>query len=109
VVTTTNENTISQDLLKKYIMYARRNCHPKFPSDNIERVMNFYAELRKESQMRGGISIVARHIESLIRMAQSSAKMHLRQEVKKEDVDIAISVLCKICLTKWRVSSRVRS
>lgn len=85
--------TISQDLLKKYILYARKNIHPKFPQENVERVMNFYAELRRESQMKGGITIVARHIESLIRMAQASAKMHLRQEVKKDDVDMAISVL----------------
>lgn len=92
-MSTVNDNTISQDLLKKYILYARKHCHPKFPQDNVERVMNFYAELRRESQNQGGISIVARHIESLIRMAQASAKMHLRQEVKRDDVDLAISVL----------------
>lgn len=102
------DTTISQDILKKYILYARKNIHPKFPQENVERVMNFYAELRKESSTKGGITIVARHIESLIRMAQASAKMHLRQEVKKEDVDLAISVLRRICLTKSRVSCSPR-
>lgn len=70
--------------------------------------MNFYAELRRESQMKGGITIVARHIESLIRMAQASAKMHLRQEVKREDVDVAISVLRNLDLSQLKVSSSLR-
>lgn len=90
------DNMISQELLKKYILYARKNIHPKFPSDNLDRITNFYSELRRESLNRGGITIVARHIESLIRMAQASARMHLRNEVKKEDVDMAISVLCRL-------------
>lgn len=53
---------------------------------------DFYAELRRESQLQSGISIVARHIESMIRIAQASARMHLRNDVRKEDVDMAISV-----------------
>lgn len=34
-----------------------------------------------------------RHIESMIRMSESHARMHLRQHVTQEDVDMAIRVL----------------
>jgi len=34
-----------------------------------------------------------RHIESMIRMAEASAKMHLRENVRSDDVDLAIRVV----------------
>lgn len=37
-----------------------------------------YAELRRESIHAGGIPIAVRHIESIIRMAEAHARMHLR-------------------------------
>lgn len=37
--------------------------------------------------------IAVRHIESMIRMSEAHAKMHLRQHVTQEDVDMAIRVL----------------
>ena len=40
-----------------------------------------------------GVVVAVRHIESMIRMAEASAKMHLRGHVTNDDVDLAISVL----------------
>lgn len=40
-----------------------------------------------------GIPIAVRHIESMIRMSEAHARMHLRQHVTQEDVDMAIRVL----------------
>lgn len=88
--------TMEQELLKKYIIYARKFVRPKLNKTNVDKISNFYAELRRESKNVGGFTIVTRHIESLIRMAQASARMHLRNEVKGEDIDLAISVLRKI-------------
>lgn len=85
--------TMEQDLLRKYIIYARKHIRPRMSKGNVEKISNFYAELRKESKNVGGITIVTRHIESLIRMAQASARIHLRSEVTASDVDLAISVL----------------
>lgn len=34
-----------------------------------------------------------RHLESMIRMSEAHARMHLRQHVTQEDVDMAIRVL----------------
>ena len=53
----------------------------------------FYADIRKESNIVGGIPIAVRHIESVLRMAESYAKMHLRDYVRSDDIDMAISML----------------
>jgi len=54
--------------------------------------------------MIGGFAIMTRHIESIIRMAQASAKMHLRTEVRNDDVDLAISVLLESFIQSQKVS-----
>ena len=51
-----------------------------------------YTELRQEAN-NGGVVVAVRHIESMIRMAEASARMHLRNHVSTDDVDLAISVL----------------
>lgn len=83
-------------MLKKYILYSRKHIRPRINNDCSQRMTDFYSELRRESQLQSGISIVARHIESMIRIAQASARMHLRHDVRKEDVDLAISVTRRI-------------
>ena len=40
-----------------------------------------------------GIRIAVRHIESMIRMSEAHARMHLRNYVSQEDEDMAIRVL----------------
>lgn len=40
-----------------------------------------------------GVPIAVRHIESMIRMSEAHARMHLRQHIIEEDVDMAIRVL----------------
>src|SRR5690348_16753338 len=40
------------------------------------------------SVIAGGIPIAVRHIESMIRMSEASAKMHLREFVSDEDVNM---------------------
>lgn len=39
------------------------------------------------------MNIAVRHIESIIRMAEAHAKMQLRQSVRSDDIDMAISVM----------------
>ena len=45
------------------------------------------------SQHGQGVPIAVPHIESMIRMSEAHARMHLRQHVTQEDVDMAIRVL----------------
>ena len=85
--------TINQDLLKKYILYARNNIHPKLSNIDRRKISNFYSKLREEQHRSGGLGIAVRHIESILRMSEASAKMHLREYVRGDDIDFAIGVL----------------
>uniref|UniRef100_A0A7S3D6T3 DNA replication licensing factor MCM2 n=1 Tax=Palpitomonas bilix TaxID=652834 RepID=A0A7S3D6T3_9EUKA len=83
---------IDQELFKKYIVYARQHVRPQLADVNDDKLTRLYAELRKESRKGGGISIAVRHIESIIRLAESHARMHLRESVEEYDVDMAIRI-----------------
>lgn len=70
------KNLIPQDILKKYIIYAK-NIHPRLNDDEKQRITEFYADIRKYSSQSGGIPISVRHLESMLRMAEAHAKMNL--------------------------------
>lgn len=53
-------------------------------------IVQVYTELRRESAVSHGMPIAVRHLESIIRMAEAHAMMHLREYVNDDDVDIAI-------------------
>ena len=84
---------IPQDLLKKYILYARERTHPKLHAMDQDKVAKMYSDLRRESMATGSIPITVRHIESMIRIAEAHAKMHLREFVRDDDVNMAIRVM----------------
>ncbi len=86
-------NQVDQELLKKYIMYAKRMVHPKLNEIDKEKVTQFYADIRRESSVVGGIPIAVRHIESVLRMSEAYAKIHLRDYVRAEDIDFAIAMM----------------
>lgn len=84
---------IDQELFKKYIIYARKYCFPQLSEIDKEKVTNFYADIRRESNVVGGIPIAVRHIESVLRMAESFARMQLRDHVRTDDIDNGIEML----------------
>ncbi len=65
-----------------------------------------YAELRSQSAVTGGIPIAVRHLESIVRMAEASARMHLRDHVRRDDVDLAIKVVLESFIQAQKVSVR---
>jgi len=83
---------IPQDLLKKYIMYAKEMIKPKLHQLDQEKLARLYSDLRRESLATGSFPITVRHLESMIRMAEASAKMNLREYVRSDDIDLAIQV-----------------
>lgn len=87
-----NNEVMSHDFLRKYILYARTNVKPVFSNLNIEKITHLYSDLRKES-MASGLPITVRHIESIIRISEAFAKMELRTVVTLEDIDEAISTV----------------
>ncbi|XP_060524669.1 DNA replication licensing factor Mcm2 [Cylas formicarius] len=88
-----NEMQVPQEMLKKYIVYARQNIHPKLQNMNQDKVANIYSQLRQESLATGSLPITVRHIESIIRMSEAYARMHLREYVQEEDVNMAVRMV----------------
>uniref|UniRef100_A0A8C3P6U4 DNA replication licensing factor MCM2 n=1 Tax=Chrysemys picta bellii TaxID=8478 RepID=A0A8C3P6U4_CHRPI len=84
---------IPQEILKKYIIYAKEKVHPKLNQMDQDKVARMYSDLRKESMATGSIPITVRHIESMIRMAEAHARIHLRDYVVEDDVNMAIRVM----------------
>lgn len=95
---------VSQDMLKKYLIYSRKFIHPKLNDIEKEKITEFYACIRKYSAAIGGIPIGIRHIESMLRMSEAHAKMHLREHVKSEDIDIAIKMMLESFLQSQKTS-----
>lgn len=83
---------IPQDLLRKYIQYARDRVKPQLHQMDNDKISRLYSDLRRESLSTGSYPITVRHLESMIRMSEASAKMHLREYVRGDDIDLAIQV-----------------
>jgi len=103
-MTPTNTDFIPQELLKKYLIYAKRFIRPKLSEIDQSKLTQFYADIRRESSIVGGIPIAVRHIESVIRMAEATAKMHLRDHVRTDDIDSAIEMLLESFLQTQKLS-----
>jgi DNA replication licensing factor MCM2 len=95
-------------MLRKYILYARTYVNPVMNAQTLDtrKVETFYATLRKASQHTGAVPIAVRHIESLFRMAEAYARLHLRDSVQNEDIDFAISVLTEALCNAQKASFR---
>merc|ERR1719183_3448845 len=84
---------IDQELLKNYIVFARKHVFPKLTSLDKEKLANFYKLIRAEAFKSGGAPMTARHVESIVRMAEANARIELRDHVLPKDLDNAIAVM----------------
>lgn len=94
---------IPQALLKKYIRLAKE-VKPSLAGIDQDKVSQLYADLRKESEISGGIPIAVRHIESMIRMAEASARMRHSPVVSEADLNVAIRVMLESFISAQRFS-----
>jgi len=101
---------IDQDLLKNYIIFARKNCFPKLTNFNKEKLADFYKQIRQEAFRTGGAPMTARHIESTIRVCEAFARIELREHVLPKDLDNAIAVMFESFLQsqKHQVAEELR-
>ena len=103
-----NPNVLPQDLLRKYIRYARTHVRPVLRANALdqEKIASLYVALRKESAASGGVPIAVRHVESMMRMAEAHAKMHLRDYVRDDDMDASIQMMLESFLAAQKFSVR---
>ncbi len=83
---------VDQDLFKKYVAYAKQKIQPKLTKEAVDEIKNFYVKMRKASLDGEGksISISARQLQGLVRLAEAHAKSRLSPIVEVEDSQVAI-------------------
>jgi DNA replication licensing factor MCM2 len=102
---------IPQELLRKYILFAKSTVSPRLANIDNNKITSLYLDLRKESMASGGMPIALRHLESIVRLAEAHARLHLRDYVREDDVNAAISVMLESFFTsqKYAVMRNLRS
>ncbi len=81
----------SNDFIRKYVAYAKQNCHPDLSESASKYLVNFYTELRNSSEL-DNIPITPRQLESIKRLAKASARIQLREVVDTSDVNHAVTL-----------------
>ncbi len=79
-------------LLKKYIAYARTRIKPKLTEEASREILRVYMQLRSRAAKRGEILVTRRTLDALVRLSTARARMELREEVTKKDVEEAVSL-----------------
>jgi DNA replication licensing factor MCM2 len=85
-------------------MYAREKVRPKLYDLDTEKLSRLFSDLRRESAATGSFPITVRHLESMIRMAEASARMSLREYVRGDDIDLAITVAVESFVNAQKMS-----
>lgn len=91
-----NKNPVEQEILKKYIAYARQNCHPVMTKKAAKKLKEFYLRMRNlylSSEGTSTVPITLRQYEALIRLSEASAKIRLSKRVGQRDAKRAISLM----------------
>ena len=87
------EPPIPPDLLRKYISYAK-SIKPVLTKEALQRLKDFYLSMRSVSETEGSpVTITARQLESLVRIAEARARAALRKKVLAEDAEAAITIM----------------
>ena len=89
------ESEIDTNMLKKFVGYARQNCHPQLTDGALEEIKEFYLKMRKGGG-EGGIKTVPispRQLEALVRLSEASARSRLDPRVTRKDAKKAIEML----------------
>ncbi|KAL4938748.1 hypothetical protein BDV06DRAFT_46942 [Aspergillus oleicola] len=100
------EGEIPQELLRKYILYAREHCQPKLYQIDQDKVARLFADMRRESLATGAYPITVRHLEAIMRIAESFCKMRLSEYCSAQDIDRAIAVTVESFIGSQKVSAK---
>ncbi|WP_436346609.1 LAGLIDADG family homing endonuclease [Natronorubrum sp. FCH18a] len=89
---------IDADLLRKYIAYAKQNCHPRMTEVARNAIRDFYVDLRsKGTDDDAPIPVTARKLEALVRLSEASARVRLSDTVEESDANRVIEIV-RSCL-----------
>ena len=122
--TAPKEGEIPQELLRKYILYAREHCQPKLLHMDEDKVARLFADMRRESLATGAYPITVcssfthcvthvltvyaqvRHLEAIIRISEAFCRMRLSEYCSAQDIDRAIAVTVDSFVDSQKVSCK---
>ncbi|GMM30181.1 MCM DNA helicase complex subunit [Martiniozyma asiatica (nom. inval.)] len=87
------------EFLSAYVQYSKENIKPELTLEARDELVRAYVEMRKqgEDSRQGGserrITATTRQLESMIRLSEAHAKLHLREHVLLEDVVEAVRLI----------------
>ncbi|WP_230972170.1 minichromosome maintenance protein MCM [Archaeoglobus neptunius] len=84
---------IDPELLRKYIAYARKTVYPVLTDEAKKKIEEFYLSLRASAKDNSPVPITARQLESIVRLAEASARIRLSDRVEEEDVERVLEVM----------------
>lgn len=86
---------IGQEMLMKYVAYAKREVRPAMTQAAADEIQEFYVNMRQKGSGEAGesVPITARQLEALVRVAEASARAELKEKVEVEDAQRAIDIL----------------
>lgn len=84
---------VTREFFASYISYARRFVQPKIPDYVVSDIIQNYIAMRNMGNSKKTITATPRQLESMIRIAESIAKMRLSETVEKSDVDEAVRLI----------------
>lgn len=89
------EAPIKEELLKKYIAYARTNIYPVTSEDISGEIRDIYISIRKMkvADVNSPVPITARSVEDIQRLAEAHARMRLSNTVAHGDVEAAKRIM----------------
>ena len=86
-------NTKPRDFLAKYISYARKYAQPVLSDTASDALIKEYTAMRNMGNSKKTITATPRQLESMVRIAESLAKMRLATEVSQKDVEEAVRLI----------------
>ncbi|KAK2550621.1 DNA replication licensing factor mcm2 [Acropora cervicornis] len=91
--------SLQDEMLARFVVNSHVKHHPNAVNNDDEN------EDEEAERATGSIPITVRHIESMIRMAEAHAKMHLREYVTEDDVNMAIRVMLESFIDTQKFSA----
>lgn len=84
---------LEPELLSAYLNHAR-TLTPVLTSESQQHILNIYKKMRDISAKEdSSITIGTRQLEAIVRLSTAHAKLHLRNEINKYDVDAVETII----------------
>jgi replicative DNA helicase Mcm len=88
-----SEPAIDSDILRNYILHARRSCFPTVNEAARRTMVEFYEGLSDKDIPRGNLPATANDLAAVVRLAEASARARLSDTVEKQDAERTINLI----------------